>query len=297
MAKQPHREHSRLAIAMVVAAIVISASILVSYGSHSTVTSTSTATSTTTSTVTDTLSQTSTVSQTTTATTTVTSTVTASLSGPPLLEANQVVLIDVASPAAPGDWGSISPSNVRLVVGVNNTVLFVNSGKNNVAVASIIWPTNSSGFSTPILTSSENYSISLSTPGLYNYTDYIHPTGVSGLILVVDVPGISASTSSNDTVSIGNLLLCTTCNPGPSLHASVLISGTSPLADLSLYLNGTSEGRTFVNDNMTSYAYQYSANLVDSYTPIQQEKTYFVEIVAVFADDQLAVSTASVVAT
>ncbi len=293
MTRSPHK-YTTLAIAMVVAAIMISASVLASSAFRSTVTSTSTSVSTTTNIVTDTLSQASTVSQTTTATTTVTSTVTSTTTapppGPPVYKADQVVQINLTGASGPNTTGSFSPSEIRLVVGVNNTVLFVNIGREPAAVDTIHWPANSSGFSTPILPSGDTYRVSLGTPGLYNYTSYISPSGTFGSILVLDIPGISASTSNNDTISIGSLSLCSSCNPG--LHAAVLINGTSPLADVSLYLNGTFEGRTYVNDSVTSYTYQYIANLLDSYVPIQQGKTYFVEVVAIFADDQMAVATA-----
>jgi hypothetical protein len=232
----------------------------------------------------------------TTETTIVTSTVTSTPVGPTIYKTDQVVPIDIASATGPDTVDSFTPPNVRLVIGVNNTVSFVNSGKGFVAVDSIYWPANGTGFSTPILSSGGNWSITLTSPGLYNYTEYIHPTGTFGSILVLAVPGISASTSNDDAISFGRLSLCASCYPGPSFSASMLVKGSSAFTELVLYLNGTYEGLTPVNDNMTNRVYEYNVNLANSYLPIQAGRTYFVEVIAVFADDQLAVVTASTLA-
>ena len=291
MAVVPARRFTRIALAIVIAAVVISASAL-SYSSfESTVTNSTIMRVTTTNTATDTLVQT------TTATTTVTSTVTSEPAGSTMYEANQVVPIDISPESGPNTTTTFAPSSVRLVIGVNNTVSFVNAGRGFVALDSIHWPTNGTGFSTPILSSGQNSTISINSPGLYTYNDYLHPVGVSGYILVVAIPGISAASDANDTISLNSLHLCSSsCQGGESFSASIQVRGDSPVITLKAYLNETAGQLTPINNNATNYMFQYSPNLAGSSWSILPGKVYFVEVVAVFADDQLAVVTASTLA-
>jgi len=249
---------------------------------------TTTATVTTTSTITTA----STVVETTTVTTTSAATGD-SPPGPTVYEANQVVPIDVnTTNTVPSDV-SFGPDSVRLVLGINNTVSFVNDGDDFAAVDSILWPANGTGFSSPILRAGTNWSVTLLTPGVYNYTDYIRPLA-RGSITVVAVPGISASTDSNNTVSINSLSLCSSsCPGGQSFSAGVAVRGSSPIVSLEAYLNGTGGQLALFNSNATNYTFQYKPDLAGSSWTISPGKVYFVEIVVVFADNQLAVATAS----
>jgi len=248
-----------------------------------------------TATVTSSITSIATSTATTTTTTTVISTVTGASGGPPVYQADQVVPIEVnLSVSAPG--ANFTPDSVRVVVGINNTLSFVNEGAGFLGVESVKWPVNATGFESGILGRGESWSTTLTVPGVYVVSNYLHPVFESLSILVVDVPDISASTNSSNTMAMASLSLCASgCYPGQGFSASVLVGGDSPLAELILYLNGTSEGLTVVNDNMTNYTYLYSANLVDSSVPIVSGDTYFVELVAIFANGQLALATTSVV--
>jgi DNA-binding HxlR family transcriptional regulator len=250
-------------------------------------------------TVTDTATVTTSITTiaTTTATTTVTSTVTSVPDGPPVYKADQVVPIEVNNSEA-GIGSTFMPNSVRLVVGINNSISFINNGTGFVGVQSLKWPTNASGFMSGILGHNESWSTTLTVPGVYIVNNYLRPVLGNISILVAEVPNISASTSSGNTISISGLSICASgCSAGQTLSASIIAEGDSPLAGLVLYLNGTSEGTTVLNDSMTNFTYQYSANLVDSSIPIVNGETYFVELVAIFANNQLAVATASAGAT
>lgn len=283
--------------ALVVVLIILAAASAIEYNQIGALDSRPQATSTVTATATVAVSTTATITatQTTTSTTTVTSTVTGTPGGPPVYKADQVVPIDVNNTESV--LGAVfTPDSVRLVVGVNNSMNFVNDGVGFVAVESYEWPTNATGFESGILGHGESWSTALMAPGVYVVTNYLHPGMANLTITLVEVPNISASTSNN-TITIDSLSLCASgCYPEQSFSASVIVAGDSPLTDLVLYLNGTSEGATSISGNTTNYIYQCSANLVDSSVPIVNGDTYFVELVAIFANSQLAVSTASTVA-
>ena len=89
--------------------------------------------------------------------------------------------------ASPSYTTSFTPTSITLVIGVNNTVAFVNSGDVPVAIISESWPTNASGFKGPPLASNEAYVLTLNTPGIYTYTDYLHGAATGTIIVAAQV--------------------------------------------------------------------------------------------------------------
>ena len=82
-----------------------------------------------------------------------------------------------------GDNTTFSPNSVKLVIGVNNTVTFVNSGKETVGVVSESWPTSGRGFQGPMLFSCGTYVVTLTAPGIYTYTDYLHEASLGTIVV------------------------------------------------------------------------------------------------------------------
>lgn len=85
--------------------------------------------------------------------------------------------------ASPSDLTTFSPSTITLVIGVNNTVAFVNSGKVQVAIISKSWPTDATGFKGPPVLSNGAYVLTFDTPGVYTYTDYLHAADTGTIIV------------------------------------------------------------------------------------------------------------------
>ncbi len=85
---------------------------------------------------------------------------------------------------AQGALTSFTPDSVKLVIGVNNTVAFVNSGKDAVVVESESWPTNATAFESPLLLPGGAYVLTFSTPGVYTCVDYFHGSSTGKIIVI-----------------------------------------------------------------------------------------------------------------
>lgn len=82
---------------------------------------------------------------------------------------------------------TFTPVHVNVVVGVNNTLYFVNTDVNFTlghVIESTQWPKTAQPFAFEILPG-QVMNVTLSTPGVYNYTCVWHPVWMHGSITVV----------------------------------------------------------------------------------------------------------------
>ena len=65
--------------------------------------------------------------------------------------------------------------NFTVVVGVNNTVKWVNNDKVEHNVSSFLVPPGAATFDSDLIQPHDNYSVTLTVPGVYKYTCIWHP--------------------------------------------------------------------------------------------------------------------------
>jgi plastocyanin len=79
---------------------------------------------------------------------------------------------------------SFEPLNLKLVLGVNSTILFYNEDTVEHIVESIQWPSNTSGFDF-FLIQGKTATLQLNATGFYEYNFEIDPAGYNGTATVV----------------------------------------------------------------------------------------------------------------
>lgn len=82
---------------------------------------------------------------------------------------------------------TFDPFNLKVVVGVNNTIYFYNADmQDNLGhvIESVSWPSGGQTFAFPILPG-QVYNFTLTTPGTYDYNCEWHPVWMTGTITVV----------------------------------------------------------------------------------------------------------------
>jgi plastocyanin len=79
---------------------------------------------------------------------------------------------------------SFEPINITIVIGVNNTIVFVNHDDQEHILESTAWPTDGQPFQFYSLPGSSN-SVTFTTPGKYTYFCEWHPIWMDGSINVV----------------------------------------------------------------------------------------------------------------
>jgi plastocyanin len=79
---------------------------------------------------------------------------------------------------------SFEPINVTIVIGVNNTIVFINHDDQEHILESTAWPTDGQPFQFYSLPGSSN-SVTFTTPGEYTYFCEWHPIWMDGSINVV----------------------------------------------------------------------------------------------------------------
>lgn len=282
------RESSRLALAIVVAAIIITvpATVVVLYDSHPAPAQTITRPG---STVVRTVTAISTVTSFYTVTSTGSATSTTGSSVPPIYEEGQVVPIAVNF-SGPTPQSSFTPQVVRLVVGINNSVSFENVGRGFVGVETTDWPSNGTGFESDILGEGASWSTDILVPGQYQVNDYLHPVMGGLSILVAGLPGISSSTNASETVTMRGPSVCSDdCSGGETFDVQLLTNGAAPMS-ATLYLNGTDVGG--ISYATTQPSYPFDLNLSGSSISVTKGDTFFVEMLVRFADGNVAVTTA-----
>ena len=95
--------------------------------------------------------------------------------------------VSVIIPAGVGKNSNLnfSPAVVKLVIGVNNTVIWVNRDVVNHTVDAILVPQGAVKFSSggPIMPG-QNFTVTLTVPGSYTYQCDLHPQWMQGGIVV-----------------------------------------------------------------------------------------------------------------
>jgi plastocyanin len=91
--------------------------------------------------------------------------------------------ITIPSGASANSTLNFEPSMIHVLVGVNNTVTFTNDDRIAAEIESTSWPTNASGFE-DLLNPGQSWTVELTAPGVYNYTNGFHPVWMKGAILV-----------------------------------------------------------------------------------------------------------------
>lgn len=76
------------------------------------------------------------------------------------------------------------PVNITVVVGVNNTIEWLNHDGTDHTVESFSVPANATGFSSGLIGTNQTYDATLTVPGVYKYTCIWHPW-LAGEITVV----------------------------------------------------------------------------------------------------------------
>jgi plastocyanin len=83
---------------------------------------------------------------------------------------------------------NFQPSSVTVVVGVNNTINFVDQDSQSGAPHNVHWLTQPSGASaqdSPLtMTAGQTFTVTLTVPGTYTYDCSIHPSWMKGTITV-----------------------------------------------------------------------------------------------------------------
>ncbi|HYC11232.1 MAG TPA: cupredoxin domain-containing protein [Nitrososphaerales archaeon] len=105
---------------------------------------------------------------------------------PAYAQSPQTVRVSIVAGAATLGSNAYSPDNITVVIGVNNTISWVN---NDV----VDHTATGSGFDTGIIAPGSSASHTFTSPGTYNYHCSIHPTMVGTVIVV----GAAAATSSS----------------------------------------------------------------------------------------------------
>jgi len=90
----------------------------------------------------------------------------------------------------PNGAGSIttinfSPAKIRVVVGVNNTIVWVNNDPIQHTVTSTSVPSGASSFDSNTFNEGQTYELTLTVPGTYKYDCTLHPSWMTGEIVVV----------------------------------------------------------------------------------------------------------------
>lgn len=90
---------------------------------------------------------------------------------------------------------AFQPASIKVVIGVNNTVTWTNTGSApHTATA------NGGSFDSPTLSHGQSFDFIFSTPGTFAYHCNIHPA-MTGTILVVSNAGTTTGTTSTTTAS------------------------------------------------------------------------------------------------
>lgn len=80
---------------------------------------------------------------------------------------------------------NFEPKTIRVVVGINNTIVWVNNDPLQHTVKSLSEPTGAQRFDSGILNQGQSFSVTLTVTGTYDYYCTIHPTWMRGTIHVI----------------------------------------------------------------------------------------------------------------
>jgi plastocyanin len=99
---------------------------------------------------------------------------------------------------------NFAPARMKVVVGVNNTIEWIQKDSIPHTVTSTIVPNGASSFDSKSMNKGDSFSVTLSVPGTYEYDCVYHPGWMKGSITVL-APG-SSSTSTGAAKSVGVIL-------------------------------------------------------------------------------------------
>ncbi len=102
---------------------------------------------------------------------------------------------------------NFEPADIRVVIGINNTVLFANNDTSMAQVVSTSWPNDSSGFQTGMLSLGQSSEVTLTVPGTYDYEDRFDPVWLTGTIVVEPLPLQLEVTLNATTIQSGGGVL------------------------------------------------------------------------------------------
>ncbi len=96
----------------------------------------------------------------------------------------QTITVNIPSGVSSNQGLNFSPQTVTVVVGVNNTIKWVNQDSVTHTVTSVSVPSGASSFDSGNLNAGATFTVTLTTPGTYQYHCSIHPTWMTGTIIV-----------------------------------------------------------------------------------------------------------------
>ncbi len=96
-------------------------------------------------------------------------------------------VVEIVLPMDVGDNESLNfqPARIRVVIGVNNTIVWSDFDAIQHTVKSTSIPRGAAPFNSGILNQGQTFSVTLTVPGIYRYDCSIHPDWMIGLIQVV----------------------------------------------------------------------------------------------------------------
>ncbi len=96
-------------------------------------------------------------------------------------------VVQILLPPGVGDNESMNfqPNKIRVVVGINNTIVWNDTDYVQHTVKSVSIPSGAKSWDSGILNQGQTYTITLTTPGTYGYVCTIHPDWMRGSIQVV----------------------------------------------------------------------------------------------------------------
>jgi len=114
--------------------------------------------------------------------------------------------VNISNGAATNPPG-FSPDTVRVVIGTNNTVFWTNSDDTGIphTVTPKTGPTGGWTAGSGILNQGDTYQYTFTVPGTYGYYCTLHPTVMSGTVVVVTGTSSTSSASSTATSSTGTI--------------------------------------------------------------------------------------------
>lgn len=95
--------------------------------------------------------------------------------------------VQIAAPVGVGSNQSLNftPSTIRVVIGVNSTIVFANHDSTEHDVASTSVPSGANPFDSGGLAPGATFTVTLTVAGTYQYHCTIHPAWMRGMITVV----------------------------------------------------------------------------------------------------------------
>jgi plastocyanin len=105
---------------------------------------------------------------------------------PLLAPPRKIVPVTVAIPKGVGANSGLnfSPATLTVVIGFNNTVIWINKDSVNHTVDAFQVPQGAAKFSSGLLQPGQNFTVTLTLPGVYAYQCSIHAAWMQGAVVV-----------------------------------------------------------------------------------------------------------------